>query len=186
MLVLLLSPAGGDTGETPEAVVRYATDNDAWILAGGIFFVLAVALLAAFVAGLVSRLHGLATPLEQLLVGIGGTAFTLCVVVAFAIWQAPLVDLPDDHARALRQAEAFLTFDDVGWFLLGAAGIGAAVMAVTASRVALRARVVPSWICWLGIVLGVASLGTLAFFGIFAWMAWIAGASIVLLAGARR
>ena len=34
---------------------------------------------------------------------------------------------------------------------------------------------------WLGVAAGIASLGTVAFLGMFAWMAWIAVASIVLL-----
>jgi hypothetical protein len=57
-------------------------------------------------------------------------------------------------------------------------------MAIPAS---LAARGLPSRPgCWPGIALGSrASLGTIAFFGMFAWMAWIAGASIVMLGGRR-
>ena len=37
----------------------------------------------------------------------------------------------------------------------------------------------------LGIVAGLASLGTVAFLGMFAWMAWIAVASLLLLVRKR-
>jgi hypothetical protein len=49
-------------------------------------------------------------------------------------------------------AEAYLGYDDIGWFLLGAAGIGAAV-AVPASLAALRGGL-PGWFGWLGVALG--------------------------------
>jgi hypothetical protein len=88
--------------------------------------------------------------------------------------------MPEERARALAQAEAYLGYDDIGWFLLGASGIGAAVMAVPASLAALRAGL-PGWLGWLGVALGVLSLGTVAFLGMFAWMAWFAIASIVML-----
>ena len=89
--------------------------------------------------------------------------------------------MPADPARALMAAEAYLTIDEIGWWLLGGAGIGAAVMAVPASLAALRGRLVPSWLGWLGVVLGVCSLATVAFFGMFAWLAWLAIASIAML-----
>ena len=110
--------------------------------------------------------------------------FVLCFVLCWVIWTAPLVDMPDDPARALSQAEAYLGIDDIAWFLLGGAGIGVAIMAVPASLAAMRAGL-PAWLGWLGVVAGIASLATVAFFGIFAWMAWIAGASIVMLAARR-
>jgi hypothetical protein len=97
---------------------------------------------------------------------------------------APLVDMPDDRARALGQAEAYLGYDDVGWFLLGTSGVAVGLMIVPASIAAIRAGL-PAWLGWLGVVAGVASLGTVAFLGMFAWMAWIAVASILLLVRER-
>jgi hypothetical protein len=88
--------------------------------------------------------------------------------------------MPSDPALALVHAESYLAIDDIGWFLFGAAGVGAAIMAVPASIAAMRAGL-PKWLGWLGVVAGVASLGTVAFLGMFAWMAWIAVASIILL-----
>jgi hypothetical protein len=106
----------------------------------------------------------------------------LCFALCWIIWMAPLVDMPSDPARALSEAEAYLGYDDVGWFLLGGAGVAAALMVVPASIAAMRAGL-PAWLGWLGVVAGIASLGTVAFLGLgmFAWMAWIAVASIVML-----
>ncbi len=71
---------------------------------------------------------------------IGGIVFTLCFALAFTIWSAPLTDISGDTGRALAQAEAYLAVDDIGWFLLGAAGVGAALMAIPASLAALAER----------------------------------------------
>ena len=93
---------------------------------------------------------------------------------------APLVDMPEEPVRALAQAEAYLGYDDVGWFLLGASGVAAALMIVPASIAAMRAGL-PKWLGWLGVVAGVASLATVAFFGMFAGLVWLAAASVLLL-----
>ncbi|HJR94599.1 MAG TPA: hypothetical protein VJ807_04135 [Gaiellaceae bacterium] len=179
LIGLMLSPAADDTGNTATEVVAFAQSNDGWITAIALFGVASVALGGAFVAGLHARLQGIATATESTLVLIGGIAFTLCFALCWLVWMAPLVDLPGDEASALAQAEAYLAFDDVGWFALGAAGLGAALMAVPASRAAIRGGL-PAWLGWLGVLAGLASVATIAFFGIFAWMAWIAAASVVL------
>lgn len=177
---IMVSPAGDDTGETPREVVAYAASHEGWTIAIALFGLLSIGLGAVFVAGLHARLRAVATATESALVLIGGTAFTFCFTLCWTLWTAPLVDSPEDPARALLQAEAYLGYDDVGWFLLGAAGVAAAVMTVPASIAAIRSGL-PTWLGWLGVVAGIASLATVAFFGMFAWMAWIAVASIVML-----
>ena len=185
LIAMLVSPAGEDTGESARQVVAHAQSHDAWIVATALFGVASIALGGAFVAGLHARLHGLASQVESALVLIGGTVFTLCFCLSFVIWSAPLVDMPGDSAAALAQAQAYLSYDDIGWFVFAAAGVAAAVMAVSASLAAIRAGV-PAWLGWLGVAVGTLSLGTVAFLGMFAWMAWIAVASLVLLAPPRR
>jgi hypothetical protein len=185
LVALLLSPGGYDTGETPAEVVAYASSHETWIVVMGLFAPLAVVLLGGFVAGLHARVRTLATPTEATLVLVGGVVFTVCFALSFTIWAAPLVDVPDETARALAHAASYLAIDDIGWFLFGAAGAGAALMAVPASLAAVRARAVPVWLGWLGVLVGAASAATIVFFGMFAWMAWIAVASLVLLAPQR-
>ena len=180
LIGIMVSPAGDDTGETPAAVVAYAQSHEAWTVAIALFGLGSIALGAVFVAGLHARLQGIATATESALVLIGGTLFTLCFSLCWTIWTAPLVDVPGNRAVALAQAQAYLAFDDIGWFALGAAGVGAAVLAVAASLAAMRGGL-PAWLGWLGVLAGIASLGTVAFLGMFAWLAWIAVASTVML-----
>ena len=180
LIMLMLSPASDDSGETPAEVVRYASSHEGWNLAILLFGLLSIGLGGAFTAGLHARLRHVATDIESALVLIAGTAFTLCFGLCWIIWMAPLSDMPSDEARALAQAEAYLGYDDIGWCMLGAAGVSAALMIVPASVAAIRAGL-PAWLGWLGVLAGIASVATVAFVGMFAWMAWIAVASIVLL-----
>ena len=184
LIMLMVSPASDDTGETPAEVVSYASSHEGWNIAILLFGLASVALGGLFVAGVHTRLRRVATETESALVLIGGIVFTLCFALCWVIWMAPLADMPDDPARALAQAEAYLGYDDVGWFLLGTAGVAAALFIVPASIAAIRAGL-PAWLGWLGVLAGIASLGTVAFLGMFAWMAWIAVASIVLLVARR-
>jgi hypothetical protein len=185
LIALFLTPAGEDSGDTAAEVVRYATDKEGWIVATALFALASLLLSGGFVSGLHARLRGVATPAESTLVVVGGVVFALCFMLCWVVWTGPLLDLPSDQARALAQAETYLAIDDIGWFVLGASGVGAALMAVPASLAAMRAGL-PAWLGWFGVALGLASLGTVAFLGIFAWMAWIAGASIVLLVARER
>lgn len=180
VIMLMVSPASDDTGETPAEVVAYASSHEGWNVAILLFGLASIALGGLFIAGLYARLRLVATETESALVLIGGVAFALCFALCWTIWMAPLVDMPEEPARALAQAEAYLGYDDVGWFLLGASGVAAALTIVPASMAAMRAGL-PKWLGWLGVVAGVASLATVAFFGMFAWLAWIAAASVLLL-----
>jgi hypothetical protein len=180
LIGIMVSPASDDTGETPAAVVAYAQSHESWSVAIALFGLASIALGAVFVGGLLGRLQGIATATESAMIAIGGTLFTLCFALCWTMWTAPLLDPPADRAVALAQAQAYLAVDDVGWFVFGAAGVGAAVMAVVASLAAIRGGL-PAWLGWLGVLAGIASLATVAFLGMFAWLAWIAVASIVML-----
>jgi len=184
LIAIMVSPAGDDAGETPAQVIEYAQSHQTWTVVIALFGLASLAFGGAFVAGLYDRLHAVATRIESVLILIGGTLFTLCFALCWTIWTAPLADTPGNTAADLAQAQAYLSYDDIGWFVLGMAGVAAAVMAIPASLAAIRAGL-PAWLGWLGVVAGVASLGTVAFLGMFAWLAWIAVASVVLLVSRR-
>ena len=185
LIAIFVSPASDDTGETPAEVVAYAASHEGWNIAILLFGLLSIGLGAVFVAGLHARLRTVTTETESALVLTGGIAFALCFALCWVIWMAPLADMPSDPGRAVAQAEAYLGYDDVGWFLLGGAGVAAAIMTIPASLAAMRAGL-PALLGWLGVAAGVASLATVAFFGMFAWMGWITVASLVLLAAPSR
>lgn len=185
LIGIMASPASDDTGETAAEVVAYAQSHEGWTIAILLFGLASLALGAMFTAGLHARLVGVATATESALVLLGGAFFTLCFSLCWILWTAPLADVSSDPEIALLEAQTYLSYDDVGWFILGAGGVAAAVMALPASLAAIRAGL-PAWLGWLGVLAGVGSIGTVAFFGMFAWLAWIAVASLVLLVSAAR
>ena len=180
-IFMFANPALTDTGETPAEVVANANDDEAWLVTAMIVGLVMLVMLSWFVAGIAARVSRVAGIAETLVVAIGGAAFAILNVTALTVFLAPLLDIEDDPARALVQAEAYLMLDDFGWVLLGASGVAVGVMIVIASLATRRTGTVPGWLSWLGVLAGVISLATVAFFGIFAWLAWILVASILLL-----
>jgi hypothetical protein len=177
IIIFILEP---DSGETPQEVVKSAADDDELYACVAIFGLVSVPLVLWFVSGLYVRVQRLRSNTAPALVLAGGTAFALLFFVAFEIFSAPLVDFPGD-ADPTAAANAFLTIDDIGWFTLGGAGVAFAVMALSASVAAIKARAVPTWLGVLGAVVGVLAAATITFFGIFAWLAWVLVVSILML-----
>jgi hypothetical protein len=183
LALTLLTPVGGETGETPAEVVAYATKNDAWMVVAAIAGLASLPLIGCFVIGLYARMKQVEDRTLPLLTLFGGIAFAVFFFIAVAIWTMPLASMGDGK---LAEASAYLMADDIGWLLLGGAGVGAGLMAIGASLVALRANAVPAWAGGLGVVAGVASFATITFLGIFAWLAWMLVVSVALLARGER
>ncbi len=169
-----------DFGETPEEVIATAEDKEGELIASFVFALVSIPLLLWFVSGLHARVRRLQSQTAPALVLAGGTAFALFFFLAFTIWSAPLLDFPG-QADATAAANAYLLIDDIGWTILGGGGVAFALMALAASIAALKSRAVPTWLGWLSAIVGLAAAATIAFVGIFAWIAWILVASILLL-----
>jgi hypothetical protein len=181
-LFSFLSPSGDGPGDTAEEVVSYANEKSGWNDLALIFALISLILLGWFVSGLYARLRRVEAGGWSVMALVGGVAFTVLFFTAITIWTAPLTELDNETASLqTAQAETYLAIDDVGWVLLGGSGIGAGLMIIAASLVALRARSVPAWAGWIGVALGVISLATIAFVGIFAWLAWLLIASVGML-----
>lgn len=181
-LFSFLSPSGDGPGDTAEEVVSYANEKSGWNDLALIFALISLILLGWFVSGLYARLRRVEVGGLSVMALVGGVAFTVLFFTAITIWTAPLTELDNETASLqTAQAETYLAIDDVGWVLLGGSGIGAGLMIIAASLVALRARSVPAWAGWIGVALGVISLATIAFVGIFAWLAWLLIASVGML-----
>ena len=167
-----------DTGDTAAEVLASAKDDDTANTVAQLLALLAPVLIGLFVASLVARMYALEDLLPRALTLIGGTLFIAFFTVAITIWTAPLIE---SEEMSTPQAEAYLAFDDVGWVLLGAAGVAAGVMIIGASLAALRLRWVPTWLGWLSIALGVVAFFTVALIGLFAWVIWFLVAGALLL-----
>jgi hypothetical protein len=183
LAITILTPAGEDTGDTPAQVVAYATKNEDWLVVAAISALASLPLIGCFVIGLYTRMQRVEDRALPLLTLLGGVVFAVLFFLAVAIFTMPLVDIGEPK---LTEAAAYNAMGDVGWLALGGAGVGAGLMAIAASLVALRTRAVAAWVGWLGVVAGVASFATVTFFGIFAWLGWILIVSVALLARGWR
>ncbi len=183
LVVIFLTPAGGDTGDTAAEVVKNAEANESWHGALVIFGLAGLFLIAWFVAGLAVRLRDAGARDEGAVAFAGGITFAVMSFMALNIFFSPLFSITDEDTQdaKLSAATTYLNIDDVGWVTLAGAGVGAGLMAIAASLGAMRTRSAPVWAGVIGILLGLVSLATVAFVGIFAWLAWILLASIAML-----
>ena len=122
-VVVALTPAGDDTGETVAEVVRFARDNEDWMAVALLFALASLLLLGWFVTGLYLRLRNAGARSEAILAFVGGMILTLLFFLALTVWSAPLVDVEENQVAALAQGATYLAIDDVGWFALGGLGL---------------------------------------------------------------
>lgn len=180
--VLVSFFTSGDSGDTSAELIAYAEDSstDLWLLQ--IVALLTPLLIGAFVASLWVRLRAADEALRALTL-IGGTLFVAFLSVGLTLWAAPLLENGDLTEAG---AEAYLTFDDAGWVLLGLAGVSIGAMIIGVSLAALDHGWVPKWAGWVSLALGVVSLATIVAVGIFAWAIWLLAAGLFLLFGRER
>ncbi|MBM2823956.1 MAG: hypothetical protein HW413_2702 [Thermoleophilia bacterium] len=183
LVILFLTPAGDEAGDTAAEVVSNAEANENWYGALVIFGLVGLLLIAWFVAGLAVRLRDSGARDEGTVAFAGGITFATLSFMALNIFISPLFSITEEDTQdaKLSAATTFLNVDDIGWVALGGAGVAAGLMAIAASIGAMRTRSTPTWAGVIGILLGVASLATIAFVGIFAWLAWILLASVAML-----
>jgi len=134
--VLVSFFTSGDSGNTSAELIAYAEDHSTglWLLQR--VALLAPLLIGVFVASLWVRLRAANEGLRALTL-IGGTLFVAFLSVGLTLWAAPLLENGDLTEAG---AEAYLTFDDVGWVLLGLAGISIGIMIIGVSLVARHDR----------------------------------------------
>lgn len=167
----------GDTGDTSAELIAYADDNqaEAWFLQ--ILALVTPVLIGFLVAGLWARLRAASEAFRALTV-IGGTLFIAFFSTGMTLWAIPLIS-SDELTEA--GADAYLTFDDMGWVLLALSGISIGLMIIGVSLAALEQRWLPAWAGWLSLALGVVSFATMMAIGIFAWALWLLAAGLFLL-----
>ena len=187
--VILIYNGTPDSSSAPAKIIAYYSDsghrnrmNVGWLLAGlGLFFFL------WFVSALrqaIRRLEvedgfftGLAT--------IGGVVYATLSLAALAV-ETGIRTMSDDTYHHTVYPGLIHAADDAAWVLHASGGAGLAAMIVAASLAAVRARAVPTWAGWLGVVVGILSLGLLIFFPWFLAAIWILVVSIGMFLRAGR
>jgi hypothetical protein len=181
--VVVLIITGEGPGDTAEEVIAYAGDNSGAIDALGLFSLLSLIFLGAFLGGLFVRLQAVGARGEATFALAAGAAFAVLFFVAMMLWYAPLMELDAEESAAVQttQAETYIGIEDIGWFMLGGGGVAAGLMIIVASIGARRGGLVPAWAGWVGVALGIVGLATVTFIGILAWLLWMVVVSLLML-----
>ena len=172
-----------DSSSAPDKIIKYYSDGGhrdkialGWaIVCLGVFFFL------FFVTALRQRMRrydpdgGLST-----LAVIGGSIYAAATAIAFSL-ETAVDTMSDDTYQNEVFPELIHAASDAAYVIhAGAGAIGIAAMIIAASVVALRARRVPSWLAWLSIVVGIASLFLIVFVPIFIMLAWVLVVSVAM------
>jgi hypothetical protein len=165
-----------DYEDTPQSIVAYADADETNIYLMAVLGLATPLLMGWFVAGLAARLRA-AEPIYRTLVVVGGTVFISLITVGITIWSAPLIDdtLSEDTAST------YLLLDDFGWVIIGTAGVAMGVLIIAASLAALRLGWVPAWLGWVSVAFGVVAFASVAAIGLFAWLAWVIVAGVLMV-----
>jgi hypothetical protein len=171
-----------DTSSAPGKVIAYYSDsghrdriNAGWILIG-----LSVFFLLWFVSAL--RRAVAAVDGERILttiVAVGGSIYAALTLGAAAI-ETGVKTMSDDTYQHRVFPELIHAADDVGWVMHASGAAGLAAMIIAASLAFMWARAWPSWAGWVGVVIGILTLASIAFFPDFLFLAWILVVSIAL------
>lgn len=187
LAVVLIIVAFAVGGESPEAndplaeVISYYTDNDtdvqvsAALLALGAFFFL---IFSTTVAGLLRRAQGESGGSSALSFA-GGIVFVVGLTV-FAGLSFTAGEVIGDVDPTVVQTLNALSMD---MFFTVAVGTGAFLLGTGVAT--LKTGVLPKWLGWAAVVIGVVAITPAGFFGFLALGVWTLIASVMLAMQAR-
>jgi len=187
--VILIFDGAPDSSSAPGKIIAYYGKsghrdriNIGWVVTGlGVFFFLwflsALRRSVRLLEGDDGFLTGLTT--------VGGTIYASLTLAAIAV-DTGIRTMSDDTYHHTVYPGLIHAADDAGWVLHASGGVGLGAMIIAASLAALRARAVPAWAGWLGIVVGILSLALIVFFPWFLAAIWILVVSVGMFLRAGR
>jgi hypothetical protein len=109
-----------------------------------------------------------------------GVASAVLWIVAISLFTAPAFMVNDTKPSNL-DPNTFRMISDLGYQVWVAAVIVGAVLVWATSAIALRARILPRWFGWLGVIVGVILLLAIFFIPAFVYWGWIVVCSGLLI-----
>ncbi len=170
----------GSTGDTPEEIRDYYTDNEGRVF-GGFFILVASALallwFATTVRSVLAGAEGEPRSLTALAFG-AGVATSALIVAGAAAFVAP-VDVAQDGGRLDPGAADAL--NTAAYFLMTGGIMIASLLVLATSLVAQRTAVIARWLGWLGLVVAPITFFAPLFFPVLVFLLWVVIVSVVLL-----
>jgi hypothetical protein len=173
--ILLFSGEPGSDASPAKVIAYYSKSSHrdkisiGWVIAGvGIFFFL------WFLGALrqaIRRLEG-GDGFLTAMTTIGGTVYATLAFAAIAV-NMGIRTMSDDTYHHTVYPGLIHAADDAGYVLHATGGAGASAMIIAATVAAMRARAVPTWAGWLGIVAGLLALISIIFFPQAAIAVWL-------------
>ena len=186
---LIVAESGQPDGDAPPAkVIAYygKSSNRDQIAIGWLVMLIGFVGLVFFVAVLAQVVRRLAPDgfLARAVV-LGGAIYAGAGVIGASLSVA-IKTMSDDTFRHQVFPELIHAANDSGYVIHSGGGVGAAAMFIAASVAALRARAVPAWACWLGVVAGIVAIFSVFFFPWIVIAIWLVVVSAMLFVSAGR
>jgi hypothetical protein len=191
LFVALFSVAlalSGNSGDNPGEVQRwYADDGNltkqfvAWFLYVG--SALAFLSFLGTLRDMLVRAESGPGTLSSLIFG-PGLVFTSLYIVGVSLFEAPAALAKDADFKLDPNTAAM--FNNAGYFALIGGVMVASILVLSASTAALRTGILPAWLGWVGLVVGVVLLFAFFFLPILIFVAWVLTVSLVMLVAAWR
>ena len=173
VVVLMLGSSPGEQASAKK-VADYFSDNEARLMVTVFAAGPAAALLLVFVSRLRAALDDRARAARSLLVA-GGTLYATGIVISASVTLATIVSADKGYEAA---GHTLNVLNSSLWIPFV---IGIAVTLLGAGLAVLRTGILPSWMGWIAVAIGVVSLlGPGGFVGFFVAPLWIGAAGLML------
>ena len=184
---IVLFNGAPDTSSAPSKIIAWYSDSGHrdQVNVGWILITLSVFFLLWFVAAL-RRAVSVVDP-EGILTGvvsIGGGVYAALAFGSVAM-TAGLRTMSDDTYQHRVYPELIHAADDVGWVMHATGAVALGAMIIAASLAFMWGGVWPTWAGWVGVLIGILTLGSIAFFPQFLFLLWILVVSIVIFMQSR-
>jgi uncharacterized membrane protein YhaH (DUF805 family) len=171
-----------DTSKSQDKVIAYWKDgghrdkvNIGWILVA-----LGVLALLWFIAALRQRMRAAdENGFLMSVATIGGVLYATTTLIAFSL-ETAIKTMSDDTFHHEVYPALIHAADDTGWVIHAAGSVGVASLIIAASIAAKRLGAISNGLAVVSIVVGVLSLGAIAFFPAFLIALWLLVASIAM------
>lgn len=176
VIAFIVSGETPGTDDSPQKILAFYNDNDSEQVWASVLLALGTVFLFFFLGVLRTVLRAGEGAVGRLsAVAFGGGLVLGIGILSFAGFSFALGDAADHLTPDAAQALNTLNSD---FFFPVAAGLATLLIATGLS--ALRSRVLPAWVAWVSIVLGVIAITPLGFFAFLAFGLWVLVVSVLL------